>query len=90
MTHYEEMYNKLLIAHEATVKQYKRLQEKNDDTMVLFKRYSDNMESYIKMLEEENADLKEKLKDIRKLIKEYENGADKKGTADSTTIGTTL
>lgn len=80
MSHYEDMYKKLLVAHEASIKQYNKLQEKYDDTMVLFRRYSDRMESYIEILETENTKLREKLIEVGKLMEKYENESNKKGT----------
>lgn len=76
MTHYEDMYNKLLVAHEASVKQYDRLQQKYDDVMVLTKRYSDHMEFCLQELLEENQKLKEKIKKLIEVVNKYENGAD--------------
>lgn len=80
MSHYEDMYKKLLETHEVTVKQYNRLQEKYDDVMILFKRDSDRTESYIKLLEEENTQLREKLIAVRNLMEKYENGTNKETT----------
>lgn len=74
MTHYEDMYNKLLVAHEAHIKQYNRLQEKYDDVMILTKRYSDHMEFCLQELLEENQKLKEKIKKLKELTRTYENG----------------
>ena len=72
MSHYEEMYKKLLVAHEATVKQYNKLQEKNDSTIVLMKRYSDRVENRISELEQEIAELIQKLGEKEKLIEHKE------------------
>lgn len=73
MTHYEEMYKKLLATFELNIKQYNRLQEKYDDVMIMMKRYSDRTESYIKLIEQENTKLREKLIEARKLMDKYEN-----------------
>lgn len=75
MTHFEEMYNKLLVSHEAQIKQYERLQQKYDDVMVLTKRYSDHMEFCLQELIEENKELKSKLDNVKKLMEKYENEA---------------
>ena len=75
MTHFEEMYNKLLVSHEAQIKQYERLQQKYDDVMVLTKRYSDHMKYCLSVLEEENKELKRKLDNVKELMRKYENEA---------------
>lgn len=63
MTHYEEMYKKLLVAHEATVKQYESVVKRNDDLINL-----------VTSLGNDNLLLKEKLNEVRKLVEKYENG----------------
>lgn len=62
MTHYKDMYLKLLPVHEATVKQYNVLLEKNDNLIAITRRYSDLLENRIQELENENLLLKEKIK----------------------------
>ena len=62
MTHYKEMYLQLLPVHEATVKQYNVLLEKNDNLIAITRRYSDLLENRIQELENENLLLKERIK----------------------------
>ena len=69
MTHYEDMYKKLLVAHEATVKQYEAIVKRNDDLITL-----------LTALGNENLLLKEKLNDVKKLMEKYENETNKEGT----------
>ena len=69
MTHYEEMYKKLLVTHEDTVKKIDDIQNKLFDVLSMAKISADSYEFNLRVLEKENETLEEENKKLKEQIK---------------------